>query len=88
MASDTKGRAKAATLGSLNKLSSAVLALALAAGARGSGLSERVVVVANSDAPDSVAIAQHYAKVRGVPPGNVIELRMPVAETITCFLPS
>src|ERR1700678_1217482 len=83
MASDTKGRAKAATLGSLNKLSSAVLALALAAGARGSGLAERVVVVANSDAPDSVAIAQHYAKVRGVPPGNVIELRMPVAETIT-----
>ena len=40
-------------------------------------------MVANSDFPDSVAIAQHYAKVRGVPQGNVIALRMPVAETIT-----
>jgi uncharacterized protein (TIGR03790 family) len=58
-------------------------ALALAACARGSGLADRVVVVANGDAPDSVAIAEHYADVRGVPRANVIVLRMPVAETIT-----
>ncbi|HEY5080132.1 MAG TPA: TIGR03790 family protein [Opitutaceae bacterium] len=65
------------------KLSAALVAFALAAAARGSELAERVVIVANSDAPDSLAIARHYAKVRGVPPGNVIALRMPVAETIT-----
>ena len=58
-------------------------ALALAACARGSGLADRVVVVANGDAPDSVAIADHYADVRGVPRANVIVLRMPVSETIT-----
>ena len=58
-------------------------ALVLAACARGSGLADRVVVVANGDAPDSVAIADHYADVRGVPRANVIVLRMPVAETIT-----
>jgi len=83
LASSTNGGAKAATLVSLTKLRAAVVALALAASARGSGLADRVVIVANSDAPDSVAIAQHYAMVRGVPPGNVIELKMPVAETIS-----
>lgn len=55
----------------------------MAAWARGSGLSDRVVVVANSDAPDSVAIAEHYSDVRGVPRANVIALKMPTAETIT-----
>ncbi len=60
-----------------------ILACAFALGARGSGLADRVVIVANSDAPDSVAIARHYAQVRGVPPGNVIALPMPVTETIT-----
>jgi uncharacterized protein (TIGR03790 family) len=61
----------------------AAVACVAAAGARGAGLADRVVVVANSDAPDSVAIAEHYAKVRGVPAANVISLKMPVAETIT-----
>jgi uncharacterized protein (TIGR03790 family) len=42
-----------------------------------------VVIVANSDAPGSVAIAEHYSDVRGVPRGNVIALKMPTAETIT-----
>jgi uncharacterized protein (TIGR03790 family) len=70
-------------LGILNKLSAALLASALAASAHGSGLADRVVLVANSDAPDSVGIAQHYAKVRGVPLANVISLRMSLAETIT-----
>ena len=50
---------------------------------RGSDLADRVVIVANSDAPDSVAIARHYAKARGVPADNVIALPMPAAETIT-----
>jgi uncharacterized protein (TIGR03790 family) len=83
VASSTNGRPKAETLGLLSKLSAAVAAFALAAAARGSGLADRVVIVANSAAPDSVAIAQHYAKVRGVPMANVIALPMPDAETIT-----
>jgi uncharacterized protein (TIGR03790 family) len=65
------------------KTLSAATALAIAACARGSGLAERVVILANSDAPDSVAIAKHYSDVRGVPRANVIALRMPIAETIT-----
>jgi uncharacterized protein (TIGR03790 family) len=65
------------------KTLSAATALAVAAWARGSGLSDRVVIVANGDAPDSVAIAEHYSDVRGVPRANVITLRMPTAETIT-----
>jgi uncharacterized protein (TIGR03790 family) len=59
------------------------LAFAFTLCARGSGLADRVVIVANSDAPDSVAVALHYAQVRGVPSANVIALRMPVSETIT-----
>jgi uncharacterized protein (TIGR03790 family) len=59
------------------------LALAFAIGARGSELADRVIVVANSDAPDSVAIARHYSQVRGVPASNVIALKMPLAETIS-----
>jgi|CZKI01.1.fsa_nt_gi uncharacterized protein (TIGR03790 family) len=61
----------------------ALFAFAVAAVARGSGLADRVVVLANSDSPDSVAIAEHYAQARGVPAANVITLRMPVAETIS-----
>ena len=48
-----------------------------------SDLAQGVIVVANSRDPDSVAIARHYAQVRGVPYANVIALRMPLEETIT-----
>ncbi|HXQ80773.1 MAG TPA: TIGR03790 family protein, partial [Opitutaceae bacterium] len=41
------------------------------------------MIVANSNAPDSAAIAEHYARARGVPAANVIALKMPVAETIS-----
>ena len=68
----------------------AVAVLAAVAGARGSGPADRVVIVANSDAPGSVAIAEHYARIRAVPAANIIALRMPVAETITWreFIPA
>jgi uncharacterized protein (TIGR03790 family) len=59
------------------------LFLILAQAASAGGLSDRVILLANSEAPGSVAIAEHYAQVRGVPPGNIISLKMPVAETIT-----
>ena len=43
----------------------------------------RVVVLANSDHPDSLRIARHYAEVRNVPEANVIALRLPLAESIS-----
>jgi uncharacterized protein (TIGR03790 family) len=46
-------------------------------------LADRVILLANIDAPGSLAIADHYAEVRGVPHANIIGLRMPLAETIT-----
>jgi uncharacterized protein (TIGR03790 family) len=64
-------------------LLSALAALAAAACASASGPAGRVVIVANSMAQDSVAIAQHYASVRGVPAANIIALRMPISETIS-----
>jgi len=42
----------------------------------------RVVILANSDDPDSLRIAQHYAEARGVPAANLVALKMPLAETI------
>jgi uncharacterized protein (TIGR03790 family) len=47
------------------------------------GIANGVVVVANGDAPDSVAIAQHYASIRRVPAANIIVIRAPVSETIS-----
>jgi uncharacterized protein (TIGR03790 family) len=51
--------------------------------AHGSSLAEGVVIVANRDDADSVAIARHYSEARGVPAVNIIALKMPVSETIT-----
>ncbi len=61
----------------------ALLALAAATCASGSGPADRVILVANGDDPDSVAIARHYAQVRRVPAANVIVLHTSLAETIT-----
>lgn len=46
-------------------------------------LAARVVVLANADDADSLRIAQHYAKRRGIPPENIIALPMPTGETIS-----
>ncbi len=43
----------------------------------------RVLILANSAAPDSLRVARHYAAARGVPTGNIIALPMPTDETIT-----
>lgn len=45
-------------------------------------LAKRVVLVTNSDDPDSLRIAQHYAEVRGVPAENILSLPMSRSETI------
>jgi uncharacterized protein (TIGR03790 family) len=59
------------------------LFFAVAGPASAAGLADRVILLTNSAAPDSQAIAKHYAEVRGVPPSNIISLRMSVEETIT-----
>lgn len=43
----------------------------------------RVVVLANSDDPDSVALAEYYAAARNVPRENIIALPMSRSETIS-----
>ena len=41
-----------------------------------------VLVLANAADPDSLAIARHYAAVRGVPSANLISWPMPTTETV------
>jgi uncharacterized protein (TIGR03790 family) len=43
----------------------------------------RVVLLANSRQPESVQLAEFYAKARAVPPGNIIALPLPETESIT-----
>jgi uncharacterized protein (TIGR03790 family) len=44
---------------------------------------ERVVILANSTAPESLVVARHYAATRGVPAANIVALPMSAAETTT-----
>ncbi len=41
-----------------------------------------VVILANSDDPESLELARHYAAAREVPEGNIIALKLPHAEQI------
>jgi uncharacterized protein (TIGR03790 family) len=66
----------------LRKLILGLLCLAALARADDSPAA-RVIVLANSDDPDSLRIAHHYAEARGVPAANIIALKMPLAEAIT-----
>ncbi|HLP03215.1 MAG TPA: TIGR03790 family protein [Opitutaceae bacterium] len=43
---------------------------------------ERVVVVANTDDPDSLSLARYYMAARGVPAENLVTLKLRAAETI------
>lgn len=56
--------------------------LAVTAALRADDLSAHVVILANSDEPDSLRIARHYAEVREVPAENIVALPMPTVETI------
>ena len=42
-----------------------------------------VVVLANSEDPDSRSVAEHYAEVRGIPQGNILAFPMALSETIS-----
>ena len=44
---------------------------------------QQVAVVANAADKDSVAIAAYYARIRGIPAGNVVSLRMPTGSKIS-----
>ena len=57
----------------------------LCAGVHGAdeNLASRVVLLANSDDPDSLRIAHHYAEVRGVPRENIVALKLPLTESIS-----
>jgi uncharacterized protein (TIGR03790 family) len=46
-------------------------------------LAARVVILANSADPESVALAHYYAQKRGVPAANIIALKLPAAEMIS-----
>lgn len=43
----------------------------------------RVIILANSADPDSLRVARHYASARGVPPANIIALKMASGETLS-----
>ena len=45
--------------------------------------SARVVVVANADDPESLDVAAHYMRARGVPAENLVALPMPRKETLS-----
>ncbi|MFA6959376.1 MAG: TIGR03790 family protein [Opitutaceae bacterium] len=51
--------------------------------ARADDVADRVVILANSDEPESVKLAEYYATKRGVPAANIVALNMPLAEAIT-----
>ncbi|HEY0967385.1 MAG TPA: TIGR03790 family protein [Opitutaceae bacterium] len=46
-------------------------------------LAARVIILANSDEPESVRLARAYARRRSIPEANIIALRMPSSETIS-----
>lgn len=48
-----------------------------------SGAAARVIVLANSDDPDSLRLAGHYMAARKVPAENLVALKMSLAETVT-----
>jgi uncharacterized protein (TIGR03790 family) len=43
----------------------------------------RVVILANSDEPESVRLAEYYAEKRGVPKANIVALPMPIVEAVS-----
>ena len=58
----------------LDRVACLLLALAWAAGARAGGGPENLFLVVNASSPDSVAVANAYAALRGIPPINVLML--------------
>ena len=55
----------------------------LVALARADDLTSRVVILANSDDPESVQLANYYAQKRGIPSANILALAMPATEALS-----
>lgn len=51
--------------------------------ARADEVSARVIILANSDEPESVRLAEYYAEKRDVPKANIIALPMPIIEAVS-----
>lgn len=51
--------------------------------AAGSAEAERLVLLVNSNVPESMEVARYYASLRAIPEENIISLPMPVEETIS-----
>jgi uncharacterized protein (TIGR03790 family) len=60
-----------------------VLGAAATTALRADEAASRIVIVANSDDPDSLRLAHYYAAKRAVPEKNIFAFKMPLAETIT-----
>lgn len=45
-------------------------------------LAARVILLANSDDPDSVRLARYYAEKRGVPEANIVALKLSLGESV------
>ncbi len=50
---------------------------------RAEDLASRVIILANSDDPDSLRLARYYAEKRAVPVANIFAFKMPRSETIS-----
>lgn len=67
----------------LRSIRLAVLAACFAPALIAGSVEGRVVILANSREPESVELARFYATQRAVPPGNIVALPLPEAESIT-----
>lgn len=65
-----------------NRFSLVFLLVFIVGTLRADDLASRVIVLANSDEPESVRLADYYATKRGVPTANIIALKMPLTEAI------
>lgn len=52
-------------------------------GDQNAALAEKMIVVVNRNDPHSLSIGQHYAKMRGIPEANIVQLETSTKETIT-----
>jgi uncharacterized protein (TIGR03790 family) len=59
-----------------------VFAFPFALPLRAEGPEARLVILANSRQPESVALAHYYAEKRGVPAANIVALPLPETETV------
>lgn len=60
-----------------------ILSSLTGASAQTDPLAEKVIIVVNRNDPDSLAIGQHYARQRGIPESNIVQLSTSKKETIT-----